>query len=781
MNSTNFRPINRIKINRLSLRILFFVSICLTLISATGCRSQKSDRNLALSSSVTAYADTEDSAEFAAKYAIDGNADTRWSSINDWENSEHYLMLDFGGPTTVSYMTVLWERRNAMNYRIESSSDGQSWDTVISYDTPCKTKKQDIIFPEAVTASMFRIHILDVEDIPDTASHYYQNISIYEIEAYEKLPIQYSVPAPTISVSDASRQLILPAAPNGYSLSIIGADLEQVVSADGTILSNISDMDISLGLLLAPENNKSEEIEAELLFTVPAATLPDNNPLITEAITPTSDSTQINEIPTVLPELQEWVGGYGYYIPTKSTRIIISKNNPILEDTSAILAEDIENILGFSPAIYEGTQNDLLPGDIYLSSDNALSPLTDGLGAEGYACTISDKCVIAGAEKGILWGCKTLVQQLKSTGKIPCGIIRDYPKYSVRGFGLDVARMPISMDMLYRIVDEMSLYKLNDLQLHMNDNFILSHLEQPITEEAAIAAESSFRMESSIKNFAGQSITASDFYYSADELNALIIYARKRNIDVVPEIDTPAHSLSITSLYPEYMLKETPLTVDELDLSNPGAVDLAKEIWEEQLECGFKNAAIVNIGMDEYYGNKEKYRAYLNTISSQISASDKTTRFWGSLTMMDGKTKIEPIADNNKPMQMNIWSYIWANPVDMYEKGFHIINMQNNHLYIIPGSGYDHLNLMDLYDNWTVNYYYDDENNSVILPTYSSKLLGGAYMIWNDYAYETSSTLSENDIYLRFLEGSALLSDKMWKENNLIPLDDIQTISSNLN
>ena len=42
----------------------------------------------------------------------------------------------------------------------------------------------------------------------------------------------------------------------------------------------------------------------------------------------------------------------------------------------------------------------------------------------------------------------------------------------------------------------------------------------------------------------------------------------------------------------------------------------------------------------------------------------------------------------------------------MYEAGYSLINMQNNHLYVIPGGGYDHLDTRDLYDNWEPNKFY---------------------------------------------------------------------------
>lgn len=69
---------------------------------------------------------------------------------------------------------------------------------------------------------------------------------------------------------------------------------------------------------------------------------------------------------------------------------------------------------------------------------------------------------------------------------------------------------------------------------------------------------------------------------------------------------------------------------------------------------------------------------------------------------MPGTTMPDP-----ENLQMNIWSTVWADPRDMYEAGYSLINMQNNHLYVIPGGGYDHLDTKDLYDNWEPNKFYD--------------------------------------------------------------------------
>ena len=84
---------------------------------------------------------------------------------------------------------------------------------------------------------------------------------------------------------------------------------------------------------------------------------------------------------------------------------------------------------------------------------------SDYLGDEGYEIRIeSDRISIsANTDRGIYWGRVTLSHMISENDKSwECGILRDYPEYAVRGFVLDVARRPMSMDMLYRMLDTLS-------------------------------------------------------------------------------------------------------------------------------------------------------------------------------------------------------------------------------------------------------------------------------------------------------------------------------------
>jgi hexosaminidase len=128
---------------------------------------------------------------------------------------------------------------------------------------------------------------------------------------------------------------------------------------------------------------------------------------------------------------------------------------------------------------------------------------------------------------------------------------------------------------------------------------------------------------------------------------------------------------------------------------------------------------------------------------------------WGSLSNISGTAS--PAAEN---LQMSIWSTVWADPREMYEQGYSLINMQNNHLYIIPGGGYDYLDLDDLKDEWEPNRFYD-YNELEVIPSYSPQMLGAAYMIWNDNSREQG--IGEEEMYERFVQPLEVIAGKLWE------------------
>ncbi len=737
---------------------LFVMTVAVVLISlcTMEMNERENSRNLARHRGVTASCDSVESEELSAKRAIDGDDETlssRWSSENNWEDASHYIELEFPEEISVSFVVLKWERTNVTAYQLEGSLNGEDWEVLAAFDQAPASKRQEIPLAEASVVRFLRLTTSAVSQSEEDYSNLYQNVSLYEFEVYADKPLSYLLEEPVIETGkDGNRYLCVPKVPEAYQITYQGADYEQVIGADCEVYETIQDKEVTVGFLLEHKEGKEEPEEVAFTIQVPAAK---------------DDLQGGNQKPDVIPAIAEWDGADGTWRPGEEARIVVSDQG--LLQTAELFAERYQEIMHVPAAVVEGTVHDVRAGDFYLEKEAGdAAGIVRGLGTEGYVCDITDRCVIRGVdEQGIYWGTVTALQILKTQdGTMPQGRMRDYPKYSVRGFGIDVARKPVSMAMLYQIMKNMSWYKMNDLCIHLNDNVILSTSGLTASVEEAMTADSAFRLESSVENEKGEKLTSSDYAYSAKEFAGLVNAAKAYGVQVVPEIDTPAHSLAITRLFPEYALTVRNEAVDQIDLSNKKAVELVKTIWKESLDTAFADAAVVNIGMDEYYGDGETYRKYLNEILSFVRENStgetgngiETIRLWGSLSNIEGTTV--PAAEK---LQMNLWSTVWADPLSMYESGYSLINMQNNHLYIIPGGGYDYLDAEELFHNWEANRFYDHKHSEII-PAYSPQMLGAAYMIWNDMCGSLDVGISEQDLFDRFFAPLTVVSGKLWGE-----------------
>ncbi len=390
-----------------------------------------------------------------------------------------------------------------------------------------------------------------------------------------------------------------------------------------------------------------------------------------------------------------------------------------------------------------------------------LNSTDQGLDKEGYIMTIGDSVKIE-AEKatGAYWGVISALQILKQNKTtIPKGITRDYPKYEVRGFMLDVGRKAFDFNTVKEFAKNMAWYKMNNFHLHLSDNLIF--LEDYATiDEAVENAYAGFRLESEIPN-----LTSEDTYYTKEEFRSFIKDSRTMGVNIIPEFDMPAHALAITRAFPNLMTKEAGgnhrYLIEELDIRKDGALDAAKSVWAQYFEGDdpvFDKDTTVHIGTDEFHGNggNEYFRSFSDSMIKYIQGTGRDVRMWGSLSNKNGKT---PVA--SKDVQLNIWNTGYANPKNMYDLGYDLINTLEGSLYIVPSAGYysDYLNSQNLYNNWVPNNF-----SGTVLRAGDKQVLGGTYAIWNDQIGTRGNGITEYDDFDRFFQPLPSLSEKMWGE-----------------
>lgn len=764
--------------------------------------------NLILQKKAKLTADSEEGKDFRAMYAGDGNhtdETLRWSSENDWENNDHWLMADFGEPVSIGAVRIYWERTNAKGYALEYSQDKENWQQASVFEEAPEQKEQQIVLNEPVEARYFRLHVTDVLKEESDLSLYYQNVSVQELEVYRQLEDCFVVETPVIEAG-SRRTLELPTVPEPYSISFGGADYDVLVNMDGKITDTIADTQVQLGFILEKDGEMqelpgiqtkipaSERVEAdgeratvesdkkaeqdatgEVREHASAVTLPEGFTAMewmpasaTGVIESAGQEIPSDEISEAAPVVAPATSSSSDWT-TRFIRVVYRDEE--LERTAQLFATELSGQLLQDVSVEKLADTEKpTEGDIVLNFRKAVGDgkeWTQTLGDEGYELNLEAESpgvisISARTKRGVRWGCVALGQLLeKSEGQLPTGVLRDYPAWSVRGFGIDVGRRPVSLELLYRIAEELSKHQMNTLQIHLNDNQIISQSDYDGTKEGARQLYAGFRLESDVRNRAGQSITSQDLYYSKEEFAQFIEDVAVMGVEVVPEIDTPAHSLALTKVFPKLGLSGDPESVDQLDLSNPAAQKLAEMIWSEYLTESdvFSGTGTVHIGMDEYFGNQKAFVNYMKALSDYVAeaAPEKTIRMWGSLS----KTG-QDYSGLSRKIQLQVWDTDWTDPQEMYDAGFSVINSLSSSLYLIPGGGYDRLDLDFLEKKWQPNVF-ETQERTWELPRWSSRTLGACYMLWNDYASQDGNEITEDGLFERFAEPLDILARKLWK------------------
>lgn len=452
----------------------------------------------------------------------------------------------------------------------------------------------------------------------------------------------------------------------------------------------------------------------------------------------------INPKPFVVPELKTWSGAEGQ--TALSGRIVVK--NAKLKAVAAALAADYKEMFGKELTIVNGATKG---GDVVLSLKKYKA-----LGDEGYTMNVGSAVEITAAtERGAFWATRTLLQiaEQHKDGNLPKGKTTDVPEYKLRGFMIDCGRKFIPMSYLRDLAKIMAYYKMNTLQVHLNDNGFRQYFGGDWNKTQA-----AFRLE--CDTYPG--LTAKDGSYSKQEFIDFQKLAEQNGVEVIPEIDAPAHSLAFTQYKNEIGSKE--YGMDHLDLFNPETYKFMDGLWKEYI--GGKNPVFigkrVHIGTDEYSNAKkdvvEKFREFTDHYIKYVESFGKQAVVWGALTHANGDTKVK-----NKGVLMDIWYNGYADPVEMKKQGYKLVSIPDGLVYIVPAAGYyyDYLNCQYLYEHWTpavIGNKTFEENDPMIE--------GGMFAVWNDHA---GNGISTKDVHHRVYPALQTLAVKCWtgKETKL--------------
>ncbi len=533
-------------------------------------------------------------------------------------------------------------------------------------------------------------------------------------------------------------QLHIPSIP-GAEVTLLGCDYEQIIRKDGSIADLISDTPVRVCFKVKRGDEEVTSRDYEL--TLPAK----------------DAAVGGNAKPKIIPELLHWQGGKGSYQLGNRISWKSGEHSEAFASVAGELAADIKALFGKDMSLEQDSDD--------CSISLCYTPCAGG--EENYSLLITPAHVgiYASTPKGLYWGTRTLLQMLKQgEGTAPCGTARDIPRYKVRAFMLDVARLPMPLQDIRAIIRTMAWYKMNELQLHLNDNYIFHEHYVDAGEDPFKRSYTAFRLESDMKGKDGTPLTAQDLSYSKAEFEELVRDAARHGVSIIPEFDTPGHALSFTRVRPE-LIYQGPMSkpkrrCEMLDAANPETLKFAAEVWDEYLlsQSGkrpvFADCPVVHVGADEFFGDKEDYRAYADGILRHVLKRGYTPRIWGSLHAKPGKTPVV-----SKGVQMNLWSGGWAKAWDSVRQGYDVINTDDSKLYIVPFAGYYRMdkNLKWVYNNWQVNHIHGQK-----LPSGHPQLLGAMFAIWQDESDRIHNGYMCYDYWPSISGSIDVLAERMW-------------------
>ncbi|KAJ1899755.1 hypothetical protein LPJ66_001911 [Kickxella alabastrina] len=502
-------------------------------------------------------------------------------------------------------------------------------------------------------------------------------------------------------------------------------------------------------------------------------------------------NTNAHQTPFVIPSLQEWDGGNGVWVINKVTRIVVDSEyangialdfkhsfmaNPShLQEFATSFQSDIKQVTGIEIDVV--VSNKYSKDDIFMTLGAEIKD--PKLNNEGYHLSISQMGVVIQAvtSRGAFWGTRTLLQMLiladKSGFALPQGHTRDYPNYNERKFVQDIARKPIPMSDLKEYAILTSFYKYNMHHLHFNDN---AGMRTKGLMPDWRAKYSGFRLKSD--NPAFSVYASSDTAYTKQDMRDYQNFIKARGLDLIPEIDTPAHSLCFTRFHPEWSIQEDTARGDWLDLENKDVWSFVETLWAEFI--GWFDSREISIGADEYDESKgDLARKFVNHCHRYFATHfNRTIRMWGSDVKLPGTVEI------NKSIHTDHWDFTYSNPVDLVKRGHRVCNLNAPDVYLVPRSHtysdyFDQQKLYELWEPWVFDILNRTNTSRNLSPT-EPLLTGGGFANWNDFLGESVTRV---ELYDRVSQAAGVVSEKMWtgsKNTDRMAYDDWAPLAKKL-
>lgn len=251
-------------------------------------------------------------------------------------------------------------------------------------------------------------------------------------------------------------------------------------------------------------------------------------------------------------------------------------------------------------------------------SVNRNASLAGSLGKEGYELQVRPDGILirAASDAGVFYARRTL-DQLGANGDYPCCDIKDKPAFGVRAFMHDVGRNFRPMETLKADLDEMARLKMNVFHWHLTDYpaWRIQSKKYPVLNDPS-------------KRIKDRDVNDT---YTYDQIRDLFRYAKKRQIQIIPEIDMPGHSTYFKNCF-------------GFPMQDPRGMDILEELLEEFCkEIPREMSPYLHIGADEI--NIPNGKQFADRMAAKVKSL--------------GRQPIQWAGNNDLPVSGDSYAQLW--------------------------------------------------------------------------------------------------------------------------
>ena len=288
---------------------------------------------------------------------------------------------------------------------------------------------------------------------------------------------------------------------------------------------------------------------------------------------------------------------------------------------------------------------------------------------EGYRLSVTPKRIniAASTPEGFFYAFQTLKQLMPRNvmagvpdenvkeWSVPAVFIEDEPRFGWRGFMLDEGRHFYGKEEIKKILDVMAAYKMNRFHWHLTEDqgWRIEIKKYPKLTEVGAWRDS---------RVLGWGDTKPDGiryggFYTREDIKEVVEYARKRFVEIVPEVDIPGHSQAAVAAYPEFLACDPEnehsvwlwqgVSSDVINVANPKAVQFAKDVIDEL--TNIFPFEYIHLGGDECPTSKWERNADCQALLSEIGSTN-----YRDLQINFYKQILEHIAEKPADEQRNL-------------------------------------------------------------------------------------------------------------------------------